>query len=820
MSAGEGNKIKGNDQHRGRIAGGALMMLLFAATIFISAALLFLIEPMFAKFVLPLFGGTPAVWTGSMLFFQATLLVSYLYVHATTSWLGSRRQAVLHLLVVLLPLLVLPIAVPAEEWAPPPEESNPILPLLGLLLVSVGLPFFAVSATNPLVQRWLADTDHPGALDPYFLYGASNLGSVIGLLGYPLVVERELRLAEQGWLWTVGYGLLIVLVLASAMMLWRSSSPASAGAPDAGEGPGAEEPGPPAPAGTAPAGGGGTLGDSLATGLSSAPTVLRRMRWVGLTFVPSSMMLGVTAFITVNITPVPLLWVLPLSLYLLSFVIVFSPSLRLPAVLHRAMVLALPLVIALLVVTMLTDLRDPFWLLILLHLFGFFVVAMVCHGEVARDRPPARYLTEFYLWVAVGGVLGGVFNALVAPIVFDSLVEYPLMIVAACLFVPGALLARLVHTHREERAAADGGVPRDGGAQPTAESPTSWLQLALDLALPLALGLTLWGLGYLIDAGAFDRLFGQESRALVRQAFIGLAVGGCLWFAYASTRPLRFGMGIAAIFVVGAIFTGAYLYEDRSFFGFYSVTGDEYGTGYHAIVVGDTNHGAQFLDLQPPVPIAYYDRTSPIGQVYDGLPEEVTSQSAVLGLGAGSMACYNQPGGRLTFYEIDPLVEQIARDPRLFTYLRDCPGDSEVILGDGRLKIAQAEDGEYGVILAAAFNSDAVPVHLLTREAIDLYLQKLQEDGVLVFNVSNRYVELEPVLGDIAREAGLVCLNQSDSATEGRPFKLSTQYVVMARQEEDLVGLTDPRWQPCASKAGSAWTDDFSNLLSTFKWGS
>src|ERR671918_989361 len=435
-----------------RASGGALLMLLFSSTIFISAALLFLVEPMFAKFVLPSFGGTPAVWTGSMMFFQATLLVGYLYVHATTTWLGARRQAILHLVVVLLPLLVLPLAVPGDEWVPS-SQSNPIFLLLGLLAVSVGLPFFAISTTNPLVQRWLSDIDHPAARDPYFLYRASNLGSVIGLLGYPLLVERELTLSNQGIWWSVGYGLLVVLVFASAIMLWRSNpvpaqeqeeKPESlSGDPVSGGGsPQSAEPSLEAPAGR----------------LSGRPTWLRRARWVGLTFVPSSLMLGVTAFITTDITPIPLLWVIPLSLYLFSFVVVFSPSQRMPDLIHKGMVAVLPLVIAALVLAMLIDLRDPFWLLVGLHLLGFFVVAMVLHGEVARDRPPARHLTEFYLWVSVGGVLGGVFNALVAPIAFSTVIEYPLMIIMACLFLPGLLLARLVQGERNARD----NTPHDG----------------------------------------------------------------------------------------------------------------------------------------------------------------------------------------------------------------------------------------------------------------------------------------------------------------------------------------------------------------------
>src|SRR5215217_5924300 len=436
LPVGSGRATKKGAPRKGTASGGGLLMLLFSATIFISAALLFLVEPMFAKFILPLFGSTPAVWTGSMLFFQAALLAAYLYVHATTTWLGARKQAWLHLAVVSLPLLLFllsgPLAVPSEGWAPS-SQSNPIFLLLGLMLVAVGLPFFAIAATNPLIQRWLSDIDHPAARDPYFLYRASNLGSVIGLLGYPLVVEREFTLSNQGLWWSVGYGLLMVLVFASAVMLWRSE-PAPAQEEEEAESLTAD------PSLEAPAG-----------RLSGRPTWLRRARWVGLTFVPSSLMLGVTAFITTDITPIPLLWVIPLSLYLFSFVIVFSPSQTVPDLVHRAMVAALPIMIASLVVAMLIDLRDPFWLLVGLHLLGFFVVAMVLHGEVARDRPPARHLTEFYLWVSVGGVLGGVFNALVAPVAFSTVIEYPLAIVLACLFLPGLLLARLVRGERDGR---------------------------------------------------------------------------------------------------------------------------------------------------------------------------------------------------------------------------------------------------------------------------------------------------------------------------------------------------------------------------------
>jgi hypothetical protein len=754
-----------------------------------------------------------------MMFFQMALLIGYLYVHATTAWLGARKQAVLHLAVVLLPLLVLPLAVPADEWAPS-SEANPIFLLLGLLLVSVGLPFFAISTTNPLVQKWLADTDHPAASDPYFLYRASNLGSVIGLLGYPLLVERELTLDTQGIVWSVGYGLLLILVLASAVMLWRSPRPSVAEGEEEAE-----------PLAGDPVSGGGSP-QTADTPLVAEPreerlTLLRRLRWVGLTFVPSSLMLGVTAFITTDITPIPLLWVIPLSLYLFSFVIVFSPSQRMPDLIHKVMVAALPVMMAVLVLTILIELRNPYWLLILLHLLGFFVVAMVLHGEVARDRPPARNLTEFYLWVSVGGFLGGVFNALIAPIAFDTVVEYPLAIILACIFVPGLVLSRLLQSDRASgEASGEEGQSREGqeasgGDEEERETLTSSgsrtlgsrrLDLALDLALPLVLGLAMWGISTAIDA-----YLPVDYISLAWQTLLGLAVGLCLWFAYSATRPIRFGLGIAAILIVGTLTSGAgALYEERSFFGVYRVTGDDQ---VHTLVFGDTNHGAQVLGVQPPEPTTYYHPTGPVGQVFDALPE-ATSRPAVVGLGTGTMACYNKPGQQMAFYEIDPLVESIARNNNLFTYLRDCPGENNVVLGDARLSLADALDGEYGIIVADAFSSDAIPVHLMTREAVDLYFDKLQSDGVLLMHISNRHLELEPVLGNVAQDAGLVCRAQYDQENESTPGKFVSHWVIMSREEGALGSMADDaRWSSCETNPDSpVWTDDYSNLLSTFVW--
>jgi hypothetical protein len=742
-------RSRGRGRERGVVA-------LFSATLFVSAGLTFLVQPMFAKFVLPLFGSTPAVWNTSMLFFQTTLLAGYLYAHESTRRLGVRRQSVVHLGIVLLPLLVLPLGVP-HGWIPP-ANSDPVPWLLGLLAVAVGLPFFVVSTTAPLLQRWLAATAHPVASDPYFLYRASNLGSVLGLLAYPLAVEPLMRLDAQGRLWSAGYVLLVVLVLASAVTVWRLPGHAPAAA---------EEEVPAAP-------------DATADADSERPALVRRLRWVGLAFVPSSLMLGVTTTITTDIAPIPLLWSLPLSLYLISFILVFAPGSRADR-LHRVMVVALPGVVLVISIMLLLDVRGPLWLLVPIHLVGFFVVAVMCHGELARDRPPARRLTEFYLLISLGGALGGVFNAVVAPLVFDSLAEYPIALVLAALCLP-------------RRA------PR---------IPPGPYARALDFALPVVLGSTVGLIVLLVsrgqaNAGRYGTMF----------AF-GLAAGIAVNFV---RRPLRFGLSVGAIVLAVSLAAAPddrELYRERSFFGVYRVTASE-GGDLHRLVHGTTSHGAQdFSPGHERTPISYYHPGGPIGRLLQALPPSDTARVAIIGLGTGSVACYSAPGERWTFYEIDPTVERIARDPRLFTYLRVCPGRFDVVLGDARLRLRDAGDHSYGLIMADAFSSDAVPVHLLTREALALYRSKLREHGILTFNVSNGYVTLEPVLGTLARDARMACVSQRDrrSNHDGVPQTDGSDWVVMARHAGDLRAVAGSGWHECPRASGAPWTDDHSNLL-------
>ena len=723
---------------------------LFSATLFLSAALVFVIQPMFAKFVLPRFGSTPAVWNTSMVFFQIALLAAYLYAHEATRRLGVRRQAVLHVVVLALALLVLPIAVPAR-FVPSPQES-PVLELLGLLAVTIGLPFFVVAASAPLLQRWLAGIDHPAGADPYFLYAASNVGGILGLLAYPLALEPGLPLAQQGWLWSAGFGLLGALMLGCAAVVWRSRP-----SPDPAPEPGAASP---------------------SSGEASRPSAIRHVRWTLLAFVPSSLMLGVTTYVTTDIAPIPLLWAIPLSLYLLSFSIVFSPGRG--RSLQRWMLRALP---PLALAAVILPLVEASHLLVMpVHLLAFFVAAMVCHGELAHDRPAPTWLTGFYLSIALGGALGGLFNAIIAPLVFDSLLEYPLALVLACLCLP-------------RRA------PRLEPAR---------LAAALDLALPALVGAAAALLLVLVsDVGDIVSL--GDGETLQAEKGIALGITGCMALTFVR-RPLRFGLGAAAIVVAALLPIGDHekvLYQARSFFGVYRVTFSP-GGDLHWLTHGTTKHGVQsFRPDAHLTPLTFYQRSGPAGQLMATLAPAMSRRAAVIGLGTGSMACYARRGDRWTFYEVDPLVERIARNPRLFTFLRDCPGRYDVVLGDARLSLSRPTSRRYGLIVLDAFTSDAIPTHLLTRQALALYRSRLREGGVLALHISNRYLDLEPVVGRLAADAGMACRAQRD---------LYSKWTALAVRPRDLGAASiDPRWHDCRRGHGAVWTDDFSNLVGSLR---
>ena len=739
--------------------------LLFTVTLFLSSTLLFAVQPMFAKMVLPRLGGSPATWITCMLFFQSALLAGYAYAHWSTSWLG-RRQPLLHGLLLLLAVGVLPVAVP-RGWTPQAADS-PGLWLLGLLVVSVGLPFFVVSSTAPLLQRWFATTRHHLAGDPYFLYRASNVGSVLALLAYPAVVEPHLRLADQGRWWAAGYLVLGVLTAACALAPGKPQSDAE---PESRSADDVED----------------DTEDGAAAIPAQAPSPpigsARRARWVALAFVPSSFMLAATTYVTTEIAAVPLLWVVPLAIYLLSFIVVFSrrPFLFIGLAAQLQVVLVLELVFFLLL-----KVTQPGLLVVASILMALFVSALVCHGRLAEDRPPSSQLTEFYLWVALGGALGGVFNAVVAPLVFDSIAEYPLAIVAACLLRP----------------------PRP------ASSPTRRSR-QLDLLVPV-------GVGVLTVAVTFVGVFAGLGTVAARAAALALGLAAC---AIVSARPVRFGLAIGAVLFAGTVRVGDQkdtLYANRTYFGVVRVERDE-AAHLHRLVNGNTLHGAQSTDPGRRLePLTYYDRRGPVGDVFSRLAAPAAAQEVgVIGLGIGTLACYGHPGQHWTFYEIDPAVERIARDQRLFTYLRDCPPTAEVVLGDARLSLSQASRPTFGLIVVDAFNSDSIPVHVITRQALDLYLDRLGDGGLIMVNITNRYLDLRGVLGDLAGDAGLTAVvrNDLDATGEEAAGRLGSMWVVMARDRADLAGLADdPRWKPLSARSDArVWTDDFSNLFDALK---
>ncbi|MBC8163325.1 MAG: fused MFS/spermidine synthase [Roseiflexaceae bacterium] len=720
---------------------------LFTLTMFLSAMLLFVVQPLFARLVLPLLGGSPAVWNTAQVFFQVALLLGYLYAHALRLWLRPRAQVLVHGTLLLLPLLVLPIAVPAG-WQPP-TASNPIPWLLAALAVAVGLPFFVISTSSPLLQSWFSRTSHSSAHDPYFLYAASNIGSMLGLLGYPFLIEPQLRLVEQSWVWSLGYGALVALVLLCGVVVWRSS---------------ANAPSPRAAAATLPA---------------TPPLVWRRrLRWVALAAVPSSLLLSVTTYLSSNIAPFPLLWVVPLALYLLTYVLVFAKR---PPLSQQVMQRVLPFVLTPLVICLAAALIDPIWLLFPLNLAAFFVATMVCHGELANDRPAATHLTEFYLWMSVGGAVGGLLTGLVAPLVFDQVLEYPLALVLLVLLL-----------WRPDRY-----ILRD-----------------------VTLGLSVLVLSLVLIAGGV--LLGVQDRTLLIVLMVG--VPGLVALAF-WRWPLRYAVALAGLLGLGLItqsFSTANRYTERSFFGINQVLAqDELMLLRH----GTITHGAQALDpARRREPLLYYHRSGPLGQLFDAWTKPGAGQRvAVVGLGVGATTCYAQPDQQWTLYEIDPVVERIARDERFFSYLRDCAPTAPVVLGDARLKLAEAPDAAYDLIVLDAYSSDAIPIHLITREALQLYRAKLAPDGVLIFHISNRYLDLRPVLAQLAQDLGMSGLVQTYRPATGTASREHTasMWAVLTNNPADQGTLrSDPRWQPLDDGSPAPlWTDDFHSVLDVFKGG-
>lgn len=749
---------------------------LFSMTLFVNAALLFAVQPMFSKMVLPLLGGTPSVWNTCMLFFQTALLGGYLYAHVTTRWLDVRTQSLLQLVLLALTFFTLPITV-ASGWQPA-SASMPVWWLAALLTVSLGAPFFMLSTGAPLLQRWFAESGHPAAENPYFLYAASNLGSMVALLSYPILLEPRLRLAEQSQLWTGAYVVLFVLIGLCALVVRRKLVRATASVTtDIGSRPFVAD---------AIAADMNALNATTAEQTASASaerlTVRRRVRWVLLSFVPSSMLLAVTTYLSTDVASIPLLWIVPLAIYLLTFVIVFARKIVIfrhsfSLWLQPPFLLILAVAIALMMQRSVTALAPT-------HLSAFLLTALVCHGELAKDRPSVAHLTEFYLWMSVGGMMGGIFNVLVAPQIFNSLLEYPIIIVLAA-----ALRPAMVERRPFDRA--------------------------LDIIYPVALCVVIM---IAMRLGFPPKSWGDRAPVW---AFGAYALVVLLF----QRHPIRFALGVAAIFVGAALGRGTdqtQLYRGRSFFGVYRVVAYP---KHHALQHGTTTHGGQSIFPQfAREPLTYYHVDGPLGQSFAWLMRKNPDRHvAIVGLGTGTIACYGRTNETWTFYEIDPLIQRVAFNPKYFTYIRDCPPAKRIVLGDARLSIANAPDGSYDYIILDAFSSDAIPVHLMTREALALYKRKLAPGGSIAFHISNRYLNLEPVLVELARDAymaGIVGADTGITPQQTMSFKMNSKWVVLSRHAKDHAALAkQPGWRVLAPKADVAlWTDDFSNVFSVFRW--
>jgi SAM-dependent methyltransferase len=762
------------------------VLLLYSATIFLGAGLLFVVQPMVGKMVLPLLGGTPAVWSTCMVFFQGALLLGYAYAHASARWLGVRRQAVLHVFVLALPLAVLPLGVDARFLRG--GSVNPVLDVLLLLTVMVGLPFVVVSASAPLLQKWFASTGHPAARDPYFLYAASNLGSMLALLGYPFLIEPRLSLRTAEWwsqtrLWSAGYFALAALTLACAVALWRTR--------DAGE----------------------IAGPLDAAESDDAPALRERLRWVALAFVPSSLLLGATTYITMDIAAVPLLWVLPLATYLLTFIVAFG---RWPARLHRRVTALVAPAVLLMLFAMLSDVFKSIWLSVLCHLLLLLLVALACHGELALRRPAPRHLTGFYLLIALGGVLGGLFNALLSPMIFNSLAEYPLAMVLACVLV-------LSVGPRGKRA------PLLAVALPLGVTALAFILFSNTLAVRVDFAFVkgALNLGSKLVGTWLDNLENTVNKELI----YGPPIVACFFLR---RRPIVLGLALVGVLVTAG-YVGArkddQIRQVRSFFGVLKVVRVEGEQGYTELRHGTTIHGRQSLNpARREEPISYYHRKGPIAQLYGELERRGPGlHTAVIGLGTGTMAAFARPGDVMTIYEIDARVRDIAFDPRYFTYVADARKRGAAIhieMGDARLRLEalrrERSDEKYDLIVVDAFSSDAIPVHLLTREALKLYFDVLKTDGIVALHISNRYLRLEPVVAGLAEDARLGGRLLIDDPFAGESEGgIESTWAVMARTPAPFGDLaTDVHWTATPLEADprvGVWTDDFHSLLAVFK---
>ena len=724
--------------------------LLFAAVAFAGASLVFIVEPMVARLVLPLLGGSPAVWNTSLAFFQLALLVGYAYAHFLQRLRSVRWQVSAHLVVLGLAATALPLRVSGVFGEPP--TGAPALWLVGVLTLSIGAPFAALSATAPLVQAWHARTRRrDGAPEPYGLYVASNVGSLVALISYPVIVEPNLTLATQRAAWTFGYAAFAAMAAVLGAVVWRSAPSASAPAAVSGE----------------------------------RASWRERATWLALAAIPSSLMLGVTNFVTTDLGSAPFLWVAPLALYLLTFVVAFQSR---PAIPPRIALTLQALAVALCGACL------RVWALgfvpaLLIHLAAFFLTALVCHQALVARRPPPERLTEFYIWMSLGGVVGGSFNAFLAPVLFPTVVEYPAALALACL------------------------------ARPWGQGPLKRWQLAAFAAAAVAAVLAIGAAG---RAGPMHQLFAPLA-AWPTPVLVGglLATAACLAVLLRG-RALVFTAAITClVFAAWRVTdTNDVLWTGRSFFGVVRVSqaNDPLVGDVRVLTHGTTLHGAQAVSGSGRCrPLVYYAPQAPIGQVFAAAAAKKPRLSiGVVGLGSGAVAAYTRPGDALRFFEIDPLVLRVARDSGAFSYVGACSrGQIGYTLGDARLTLAKFPPGSFDLLLIDAFSSDSVPAHLLTTEAARMYLDKLKPDGVVIFHLSNRNLDLMRPAAAIGEAAGGQPLAQSFRPGPPASYRSADEdVVIVAKSAAGLAPFVhDRRWSKADPAGVRPWTDDYTNLF-------
>jgi hypothetical protein len=730
-----------------------LVLIVYTSAIFVSALLLFSVQPLFTKMVLPRLGGSPAVWSVAMVFFQTLLLAGYAYAHYLTQIRNRMMPVVVHLALLVIAWLTLPLSI-AGGWGEPPTSGYAFW-LLGLFAVSIGLPFFALAANNPLLQAWFVRTGHPNGPDPYFLYASSNIGSFLALLSYPVLLEPMFTLRTQNLIWTSLYGLLIVLIAACGALLLRS--PAKVAAVDA----------------------------QIEDADAPPPPWTLRARWIFLAAVPSGLLIAVTAHISTDVAAAPLLWVLPLSLYLLTWVLVFQSRPLLP---HKWMLRLQPLAIAGVIVLLAVGGEQNLLLTLGGHQLCFFVIAMACHGELARTRPAARYLTGFYVALSFGGMVGGLFAGLIAPFTFSWIAEYPILLAFAALCRPSG----------DERFSRWSG--------------WYWPFLAV---LAIALIAPVYSDGKVMSWLGDHRLWMIGAVGLL-SALLALALNASRWKIFATV-------------VVALVLIRAYPADNgrvetvRSFFGVHKIVVTSQGR-YHVLMHGTTIHGAEKFrndDGTPltgrPEPITYYHKDGGIGQAIAAIRERKGSplRAAVIGLGSGTLACASEPGETWKFFEIDQTMVDTARDPKYFTYISSCQPDLKPVIGDARLTFAKEPDGVYDLIIVDAYSSDAIPIHLATEEAMAIYKNKLAPQGAVVMHVSNRHLELSSVVVGIADANDLKSWVFSEDSGRDNEYIFATSVVVSAREDADVGKLaSSDEWaETDANEKQRVWTDDYSNVL-------